>query len=183
MVGTARRYNVRGGGTWLPGWLRVPGRSTARYRFELERALNDGPAAGLSALAVELDLFSAGVADLRLASHVEVLRESVFSLIENVRQLGGMIHPPVLAEGLEPTCVSVAERYDLRLGLDLPDHELSSQGRLRTGLLVADRLATLEPGTTVRVRVRGRRFVRVRITEQRPGSQVRRNLRAVLLCG
>ena len=182
MVGSAGRYDVRGG-RWLPGWLRVPGRGAAEYRFELERALNDGPAAGLSALGVELDLFSAGVADLRVSTRIETLRETVISLIENLRQLGGMIHPPVLAEGLEPTCVSIAERYDLRLALDLPEHELGAQARVRTGLLVADHLRTLEPGTTVRVQVRGRRVVRVRITERRPGSPVRRNLRAVLLCG
>jgi hypothetical protein len=182
MVRSVGRYDVRGG-RWLPGWLRVPGRGAAEYRYELERALNEGPAAGLSALAVELDLFSAVVGDLRLASRVEVLRESVCVLIENVRQLGGMIHPPVLAEGLEPTCLSVAERYDLLLGLDLPEHELGPQARVRTGLLVADHLRTLEPGTSVRVRVRGRRVVRVRISERRPGSSVRRNLRAVLLCG
>jgi hypothetical protein len=182
MVGSVVRYNVRGG-RWLPGWLRVPGRGAAEYRFELERALNDGPAAGLSALAVELDLFSAGIADLRVSSRIEALRETVISLIENLRQLGGMIHPPVLAEGLEPTCLSLAERYDLLIRLDLPEHELGPQARVRTGLLVADHLATLEPGTTVRVRVRGRRVVRVRITEQRPGSSTWRNLRAVLLCG
>ncbi|MDI2027610.1 hypothetical protein QFW96_03260 [Saccharopolyspora sp. TS4A08] len=182
MVGSAGRYDV-GGRRLLPGWLRVPGRGAAEHRFELERALNDGPAAGLSALAVELDLFSAMVGDLRLTSRVEVLRERVYVLIENLRQLGGALHPPVLTEGLEPACVSVAERYDLRIKLDLPEHDLDAQARMRTGLLVADHLRTLEPGTTVRVRVRGRRVVRVRITEQRPGSSVRRNLRAVLLCG
>lgn len=182
MVGSVGGRTARGG-EWLPGWLRVPGRGAAQYRFELERALNNGPAERLSALAVELDLFSAGIADLRIAARIEAVRERVCGLIENLRQLGGVIHPPVLAEGLEPTCVSVAEHCDLRLRLDLPEHDLGRQTRLRMGLLVADHLRTLEPGTTVRVRVRGRRFVRVRITEQPPGTSERRNLRAVLLCG
>lgn len=181
MVGITGRDNVRS--RWLPRWLRAPGRGAAECRYELERALHDGPVERLSALAIELDLLSATVGDLALVSRVDVLQETVCSLLEQHRRLGAAIHPPVLADGLEPTWMSVAERCDLRLRLDLPNHELGAQASTRTGLLVADHLRTLEPGTVVRVRVRGRRFVRVHMTEQRPGSTQRRNSRAVLLCG
>ncbi|MEV0083921.1 histidine kinase [Saccharopolyspora sp. NPDC050642] len=174
----ARRFTWLG--RLLPGWLRAPGRSTVRYRYELERELHDGPAAGLSALALQLGLISATAGDPQLSARIDALRDTVCLLVERMRLLGATIHPPALAAGLEPTWTSVAEHGDLRLRLDLPGHDLGTQLSGRTGLLVADHLRTLEPGTTVQVRVRGKRLVRVHITEQRPGWEQRRHFRAVL---
>ncbi|SDY30717.1 Histidine kinase [Saccharopolyspora shandongensis] len=169
--------------TWLcrllPGWLRAPGRRTVKYRYELERELHDGPAAGLSALALELGLISATAGDPRLSARIDALRDTICRHVEHARLLGATIHPPTLTAGLGPAWMSVAEHGDLRLRLDLPPHDLDAQVTGRTGLLVADHLRTLKPGTAVQVRVRGRKFVRVHITEQRPGS-TRRRFRAVL---
>ncbi|MEV0696843.1 histidine kinase [Saccharopolyspora sp. NPDC050389] len=178
MGGIARK--ITGLGRRLPGWLRAPGRGAAEFRCELERELHDGPAAGLSALAIELGLISAAAGDPQLAARVDALRDAVCLLVDRVRLLGATIHPPALVAGLEPAWLSVAEHCDLRLRLDLPDHDLGAHASARMGLLVADHLRTLESGTIVQVRVRGRRFVRVHITEQRPGSAQRRHFRAVL---
>ncbi|MGW5649095.1 histidine kinase [Saccharopolyspora sp. NPDC003752] len=178
MAGIVRR--ITGLGRLLPGWLRAPGRSAVKYRYELERELHDGPAASLSALALELGLISATAGDPHLSARIDALRDTVCLLVERVRLLGATIHPPALVAGLGPAWLSVAEQGDLRLRLDLPPRDLGAQVSGRTGLLVADHLRTLEPGTTVQVRVRGRRFVRVHITEQRPGSAQRRHFRVVL---
>lgn len=168
---------------WFPGWLRAPGRGAAEYRFELERALHDGPTAGLSALAIELELISAAGADPRSAARIEAVRETVCVLVDRLRLLGAAIHPPTLVAGLEPAWASIAEHRGLRLRLDLPDHDLGAQLRVRTGLLVADHLRTLERGTFVLVRVRGRKLVRVHIVEQPPVPARRSHFRAVLRCG
>lgn len=165
-----------------PGWLRAPRRSTVEYRYELERALHDGPTADLSALVIELGLISTAAGDAPLAARIDGVRDTVCRMVEGLRLLGATIHPPTLVAGLEPAWTSVAEHHRLRLVLDLPNHELGAEARCRTGLLVADHLRKLEPGASVRVRVRGRRFVRVHITEQRNSLQ-RRHFRAVLRCG
>lgn len=175
-TGTGR---VRAGKV-LPGWLRAPDRGAIAYRYELERALHDGPAASLSALALELGLISATTGDPQLAARVDAMRDTVCHLVERLRLLGATILPPTLAAGPGPTWTSVAEQGGLRLRLDLPPHDLGAQVANRAGLLVADHLRTLEPGTSVRVRVRGRRFVRLRITERRPGSAQQRHFRVVL---
>lgn len=177
----ARSNTGRGG--WWPGWLRAPGRHDVQQRYEFEQALHDGPATGLSALAIKLELISVAADDLQVSDQIDAAKNTVCLLVDRMRLLGATIHPPTLTEGLEPAWASVAERCDLRLRLDLPRHELDAQASARTGLLVADHLRTLEPGTTVRVRVRGRRFVRVQIIEQRPGSAGRRRSVAVLRCG
>ncbi|MEV0698011.1 histidine kinase [Saccharopolyspora sp. NPDC050389] len=171
---------ITGLGRRLPGWLRAPGRAAVEYRRELERELHDGPAASLSALAIELGLISATAGHPQLAARIDALRDTVCLLVDRMRLLGATIHPPALAAGLEPAWLSVAEHCDLRLRLDLPGHDLGTQASARTGLLVADHLRTLESGTTAQVRVRGRKFVRVHITEQRPGSAQRRHFRAML---
>jgi hypothetical protein len=69
------------------------------------------------------------------------------------------------------------------LRLDLPRGELCPEARSRAGLLVIDHFYTLPPGSSVHVRVRGQRIVRVTITEQRPGASARRAHGAVLRCG
>ncbi len=160
----------------------MPQRSTAEYRFELERALHDGPTIGLSALAIELGLISAEAGESPLAARIDAVREEVCRMVEGLRLLGAAVHPPTLVVGLEPAWASIAEHHRLRLELDLPNQALRAEARSRIGLLVADHLRRLEPGTSVLVRVRGRRFVRVHITE-RPRSVRQRDFRAVLRCG
>lgn len=167
---------------WSPGWLRAPGRTTAESRYELERALHDGPTIGLSALAIELGLIRTEAEGTPVAARIDEARYTVCRMVEVLRLLGASIHPPTLVAGVEPAWSSIAEHRGLRLTLDLPDREFGAEARSRTGLLVADHLRRLDPGTAVRVRVRGRRFVRVHITEQRNSSQ-RRHFRAVLRCG
>ncbi|MGW5646250.1 hypothetical protein ACWEV3_39705 [Saccharopolyspora sp. NPDC003752] len=172
-------------GRLLPGRLRAPSRGTAEYRYELERKLHDGPAEGLSALAIELALISATAGDRQLAVRIAEMGGTVCQLVDRLRLLGAAIYPPTLHAGLEPAWTSVAEHCDLRLRLDLSNHDLDAHASARVGLLVADYLRTLEPGTTVQVRVRGKRFAQVHITEQRPdpNSAQRRRFWAVLVCG
>ncbi len=179
MVGWVRRL-----GAWLPGLLCPPGRVHVRQRVGLERTLHDGAVADISVLALELGMISATAADARVEEKVAVAQERVMAILENLRRVGSVIYPPVLASaGLGPGLRAVAEHQGLRLLLlDLPAGELGAEARSRTGLLIADHFQTLPPGSLVCVRVRGRRLVRVHITDQEPGATQRREHRALLRC-
>jgi len=175
---------LRRSATRRAGLLRPPDRSAARLRYGLERALHDGAITDISALALELGVISASAGDSDVAAKLAVAQRRVTDILDELRGVGSWIYPPVLASaGLGPGLRAVAERRGLRLLLDLPRDELGAEARSRAGLLVADHFHTLRPGSVVRVRVRGRRIVRVSITDQRPGGSARRAHRAVLRCG
>ncbi|MFC4852594.1 histidine kinase [Actinophytocola glycyrrhizae] len=167
----------------LPGLLRPPGRADVRHRFGLERTLHDGAVADMSALALELGMISATAGDARVEERIAAAQDRVTDILEDLRRVGSVIYPPVLATaGLGPGLLAVAEHRGLRLLLDLPRAELCAEARSRAGLLVTDHFHTLRPGSVVRVRVRGRRIVRVSISDQEPGGTARREHRAVLRC-
>lgn len=174
------------GVAWSPrsgSWLRAPDRDAARLRLDLERTLHDGAAADMSALALELGLISMAADDPDTGARIESALAMLRGAIDELRGLGSALYPPVLVSaGLGPALRAVAERRDLRLRLDLPRRELGEEAMARTGLLVVDHLHTLHPGSAVRVRVRGSRFVRVHITDQQPGWSRLRHHRAVLRC-
>lgn len=164
-------------------WLRAPDRQVARMRCDLEKSLHDGAAADMSALALELGLISMSAEDPDTEARIDTALGMLRRAIDELRGIGAALYPPVLVSaGLGPALRSVAERCDLRLRLDLPRRELGVEARSRTGLLVADHLHTLRPGSAVRVRVRGSRLVRVHITDAQPGRPGRRHHRAVLKC-
>jgi hypothetical protein len=164
-------------------WLRAPGRQVARLRLDLEKSLHDGAAADMSALALELGLLSMSAEDPQTEARIDTALVVLRRAIDDLRGIGATLYPPVLVSaGLGPALKSVAERRDVRLTLDLPSRELGVDARSRTGLLVADHLRTLCPGTAVRVRVRGRWLVRVHITDVQPGRAGLRHHRAVLRC-
>jgi hypothetical protein len=170
--------------TRTPRRLRAPGHDAVRLRHDLERDLHDGAAAGISALALELGLISMAAADPRLGARLEAAQCMLQGVLDDLRGIGTALYPPVLVSaGLGPALHALAELRELRLWLDLPGHELDRRTRSRVGLLVADHLKSLVTGSTVRVRVRGRRLVRVLITDQQPGRPRPRNHRAVLRCG
>lgn len=170
-------------GASLPGLLRPPGPADVRQRAGLERSLHDGAVTDISALALELGMISATAGDIRVEERIAAAQSRVSDILDDLRRVGSLIYPPVLASsGLGPGLVAVAERRGLRLLLDLPRAELGTEARSRAGLLVADHFHTLRPGSLVRVRVRGRRIVRVSITDQEPGAASRREHRAVLRC-
>lgn len=138
----------------------------------------------MATLTLNLELISGAVDQQQVRAGLDAARDTLCRVLDELRKLGAAIYPPVLASaGLRPALLAVAEHRDLTLRLDLPRHDLSREARTRTGLLLADHLLTLSPGTTVVVRVRGRRLVRVWITEERPGQSHRRRHRAVLRCG
>ncbi|MDA3650210.1 histidine kinase [Saccharopolyspora indica] len=167
----------------LPTPIRPPGRTNVRQRYQLERLLHDGAVAEISALALELGMISDTTRDAEAAARVAAAQNRVTGILDDLRRVEAMIYPPVLAgAGLGPGLRAVAERLDLRLLLDLPRTALGGQARARIGLLIADHLHTLRPGSVVGVRVRGRRIVRVSITDQQPGGSARRAHRAVLRC-
>lgn len=168
---------------WARTWLRAPGRDAVRLRCDLERALHDGAAAGMSALALELGLISMSANDPRMGERIDAAQDLLRRAIDDLRVLGTALYPPVLASaGLGPALRAVAEHRDVRLRLDLPPHELGEDASARVGLLVSDHLHTLCQGSVVGVRVRGRRLVRVHISDQRPGLPQPRHHRAVLRC-
>lgn len=173
----------RRAGTLLPGVLRPPGRTSVRQRYGLERTLHDGAVADISALALELGMISDAVGDPTVADRLAAVQNRVTGIVDDLRGVGSVIYPRVLATaGLGAGLRAVAERRGLRLLLDLPTVELTADARSRAGLLVADHFQTLKRGSVVVVRVRGRRLVRVHITDQGPGGCERREHRAVLRC-
>jgi signal transduction histidine kinase len=173
----------RRAGTHLPGVLRPPGRTSVAQRYGLERTLHDGAVADISALALELGMISDAVGEAGVAKRLAAVQSRVTGIVDDLRGVGAVIYPRVLATaGLGAGLRAVAERRGLRLLLDLPSAELDTDARSRAGLLVADHFQTLPRGSVVLVRVRGRRFVRVRITDQQPGCPERHEHRAVLRC-
>lgn len=175
---------VRRTRTSLPGVLRPPDRDAVRRRYGLERVLHDGPVAEISTLALELGLLSASAKDDCVESKVADLQHRITHILDDLRLVGAAIYPAVLASaGLGAGLAAVAERRGLRLRLDLPCVDLGDHARSRAGLLVCDYFHTLRPGSVVLVRVRGKRIVRVRITDKEPGEVTWREHRAVLRCG
>lgn len=163
--------------------LHAPDREAARFRFDLERDLHDRAAVGMSALALELGLISTDT-DPGVGERVEVAQDMLRRAIDDLRGIGRTLYPPVLVSaGLGPALRGLAERRDLHIRLDLPRRDLGAEAQSRTGLLVADHLNTLHAGSAVLVRVRGRRIVRVHITDKQPGRPGLRHHRAVLTCG
>ena len=142
--------------------------------------MHDEVTVGLAALALRLGELAEppdGDGELRTA---RALRRRILDV---VRRIGLGSYPPLLTHpDLEPALRSGAERRALRFSLDLPRHRLAPEIRCRAGLFIVDHLQSLSPGTFVAVRVRGRRLVRVRITEERNGRGSRREHWAVLRC-
>lgn len=183
MTAYARLFSVKDR-RW-PRLLRAPGPGTTAFRYELERALHDKVAVGLSAMAAQLDLVSVASSDPAADARIDAVRDALCQVVDDVRDVGRSIYPPVLSgAGFDSALMAVADHRNLRLRLDLPSHDLNAGARARVGLLVADHLNTLPPGGVVRVRVRGRRLVRVRITENPDRrSPRRRPFRAMVLRG
>lgn len=155
-----------------------------QLRYGLERVLHDGAVSEMSTLALELGMISAAVDDAGMEASVDAVRSRVTNVLDDLRWIGSVIYAPVLASaGLGPGLRAVAERRDLRLILDLPRDELGRDAGSRVGLLVADHFQTLRPGSVVRVRVRGRRFIRVSIADHQPDGTRPRVHWAVLRCG
>lgn len=135
-------------------------------------------------MVVQLDLLAGTpCADPALAARVDVARSAICHAVEDVRRVGRVLFSPVLrGGGLANAVRAAAEHRELQLRLDLPDHDFDLAVQTRIGLLVVDRLHALRPNTRVRVRVRGRRFVRVHISESPPSRRERRYW-AVVTCG
>ena len=172
---------------WLvarPRLLHVPGPADVHRRRRLEQALHDEIAVGLSATLLQLDVLARAGDDRLDRARLDRLRDELRQAIDDARALGRVVFSPVLrSSGLAAAAQAVAEYRHLRLHMDLPDRELDQGTQGRIGLLVVDHLHGLVPvtGLRVRVRVRGRRLVRVHIVEDRPGSWAR-HYWAVLAC-
>ncbi|MEV8443524.1 histidine kinase [Actinosynnema sp. NPDC051121] len=175
---------LRRTGALLPGSLRPPDHAAARLRHGIEQTLHDGAVAEISTLALELGMVAALTDDPVVQVRVAAAQHRVQRVVDELRQVGSAIYPPVLASaGLGPGLRAVAERRGLDLLLDLPCRELDAVTGARAGLLIADYFATLPAGSVVRVRVRGRRIIRVSITDRQRGGTPPHEHRAVLRCG
>lgn len=164
--------------------LYAPPQEIAGLRYDVERTLHDDVAVAMSALVIELDLVAGEVNDASVCARLAAIRGVMCGIIDDFRATMGMIYPALLGVGeLGPALSAVAENRGLRLRLDLPRHQLGAQACARTGLLVVDHLNRLVPGTAVRVRVRGRKVVRVSILDRRPELPEWRRHWAVLRCG
>jgi signal transduction histidine kinase len=181
VTGIAHWLSVRG--ERLPRVSHTPGRDATECRYQLERTLHDDVAIRMAALVLKLGVIAQSAGDPRVSAELDAVRDVLCQVVDDLRDIGAAIYPPLLAgSGLGPALRSVAERRDLSLRLDLPRHDLGAEARSRTALFVVDHLHRLEPGTSVTVRVRGRRFVRVHITGERTGRFGRRRHWAVLRC-
>lgn len=167
----------------LPGLLHPPGRGVARQRYGFERLLHDGALSKTSALALELGMIGAETDDPKVDARLADAQRRVSYIVDDLRLVGSMLYPPVLAgAGLEDGLRAVAEAAGLRVELDVPSVPLGEEARSRIGLVVADHFHTLPPGSVTSVRVRGRRLVRISITQRRDGATLPRWHWAVLRC-
>lgn len=169
--------------TLWSGRVRPPSPAMAAMRYRLEETLHDGPVSETSALAMELGALAETATDGDTARRLTAARQRIAGISDALREIGTTIYPPVLATGsLEEGLRSVAETKGVRLALDLPRADLSREPCRRVGLFVTDHLRTLAPGAVVRVRVRGRRLVRVRIADHALGESRWRTRHALLRC-
>lgn len=164
--------------------LRPPAREATALRREFERALHDGPALRVSALALELGLIAVSVTDPRARREVDAVQGTVRLVLDELRDVGDALYPSVLTgAGLGPALRAVAERRGLALALDIPPDPLDAATASRVCLLLADHLRTLPPESAVTVRVRGgRRLVRVHVVSDRRTAGVPRRHWAVVRC-
>ena len=141
--------------------LRPVDRVTCALRRSLERDLNDGPAQRVAALAVELGLMSVNLTDPVLSGRIADVQGVLESVLEELRDLGSALYPPVLAGGgLEEALYAVAERCGVVVVVD--SAPIDPGQRAPACLAVADHLRSLPPGSLVGVRVR-RGVGRVRV--------------------
>jgi Histidine kinase len=150
----------------LPVRLSPVDQLTCALRRGLERDLNDGPAQRVAALAVELGLMSVNLADPVLNARIAAVQGALDSILEELRDIGSALYPPVLAGGgLEEALCAVAERYGVAV---VVDSALIDPGEMAAACLaVADRLRSVPPGSRVGVRVRrGVGTVRVHVTTE-----------------
>ncbi|MGE3287155.1 MAG: histidine kinase [Pseudonocardia sp.] len=82
-----------------------------RRRRELERRLHDGASLRLSALALRLGLLRHAADDAALQAGIDELQEELHAVLEELREVSGAIHPPLLAQaGLGAALRELAER-------------------------------------------------------------------------
>ncbi|WP_447002017.1 histidine kinase [Saccharothrix isguenensis] len=165
-------------------WLRPPACEATALRREFERALHDGPALRVSALALELGLIAVAITDPRARGKVDAVQGTVRLVLDELRDVGDALYPSVLTSaGLGPALHAVAERRGLALALEVPPDPIDAATASRVCLLLTDHLRTLRPESAVTVRVRGgRHLVLVQVvSDQRTGGSPRRHW-AVVRC-
>jgi hypothetical protein len=84
-----------------------------RRRAALERRLHDGASLRLSALALRLGLLRHAPDEAALQSGIEELQDELHAVLDELREVSGAIHPPLLAQaGLGAALRELAERSE-----------------------------------------------------------------------
>lgn len=90
-------------------------------RRDLERRLNDEAAVRLAALSLELGLLAVDLRDPTAATRVMRLQDDVRVVLEELRDIGSELYPPVLVSaGVGPALRAYAERRGLAVAVSAP---------------------------------------------------------------
>lgn len=119
-------------------------------RRDLERRLNDEAAVRLAALSLELGLLAVDLRDPASASRVMRLQDDVRVVLEELRDIGSELYPPVLVSaGVGPALRAYAERRGLAVAVSAPADRYPAPVEAALYFAVVDALEpfTTEPGT------------------------------------
>jgi len=117
-------------------------------RRDLERRLNDEAAVRLAALSLELGLLAVDLRDQAAANRVMRLQDDVRVVLEELRDIGSELYPPVLVSaGVGPALRAYAERRGLAVTVSAPTDRYPARVEAALYFAVVDALDpfTIEP--------------------------------------
>lgn len=115
-------------------------------RRDLERRLNDEAAVRLAALSLELGLLAVDLRDPAAANRVMRLQDDVRVVLEELRDIGSELYPPVLVSaGVGPALRAYAERRGLAVTVSAPADRYPAPVEAALYFAVVD---ALDPFTT-----------------------------------
>jgi signal transduction histidine kinase len=125
-----------------------------RRRRELERRLHDGPALRLAALSLELGLVAMELRETVAGGRVAGLQDQVRVIIEELREIGAEIYPPILGvAGIGPALRAYGERNRRSLTVVAGPERFPEPVEAAAYFAAADALDA-EPGSPAEITVR-----------------------------
>jgi hypothetical protein len=144
-------------------------------RVRLERRLHDGPALRLAALALGLGQVADQVAEMsaadeRLRDRISGLQSELNVALDELRDLGSAILPPLLtSHGIGTALEAVAEQRQIPVGVSIAVGRLPRPVEAAAYFTVVGVLETSPPGALLHVQIcRRRNWLVVRMTQRPP---------------
>jgi signal transduction histidine kinase len=144
-------------------------------RRRLERDLHDGTQQRLLALKIMLAAAESDTTDAQSRAIIGRIRSELAQVIDELRDLAHGIHPAALGQvGLEQSIKSMAERYPIRIDVDLPPGRFGEAAELTAYYLIAESITNaIKHARARRIRVRGAKsggWLRITVSDDGDGG-------------